>query len=78
MIRFIFLISLVVIVIFTSPFLALPLAVWYSLRYFAPELIFIAALLDAYFGAVSTIPYYTLSAFLVIIVTMFIKRYIMI
>ncbi|OGG41962.1 hypothetical protein A2837_02010 [Candidatus Kaiserbacteria bacterium RIFCSPHIGHO2_01_FULL_46_22] len=78
MIRIPLLIFTAIIAVFTTPLLALPIAFWYSLRYFAPELIVIAALLDAYFGAVAALPYYTLTAFLMIIVTMFIKRYIMI
>jgi len=78
MTRTILLIFLSFITIFASPFLALPIAFWYSLRFFAPELIVLSAFLDAYFGVVAELPYYTLSAFFMIIVTMFIKRYIMI
>lgn len=78
MIRVISFLALFLITLFTSPYLAGLLAFWYSLRYFAPELLILAAVVDASFGAVADMPYYTLGAFSILMVTMFIKRYIMI
>lgn len=78
MIRIISLLFLFLIAVFTSPVLAAFLAFWYSLRYFAPELIVLAVFIDASFGTVATLPYYTIGAFILVLMTMFAKRYIMI
>lgn len=76
MFRLIHLILLIIAAIFLSPLFALPLAVLYSFRYYAPELVIIGLLLDVYFGVVSNWPEYTIFAFIIVIVGEMARRYI--
>jgi len=53
----------------------LPLAVWYSMSWFAVELVVLGAFIDAYFGVGILIPYYTLTAVLTVVASECAKPY---
>ena len=63
--------------IFVTPLISLPVAFFYAMRYFAPELILVGYLFDVYFGALFDFPYYTLVAGLIILSTEIAKRFLM-
>lgn len=65
--RIIHFISLIVLCVFVTPLIFVPLACIYAMRYFAIELLPLAFLIDIYFGAANSLPLYTISAFLLII-----------
>lgn len=50
------------------PLILLPLALWHALNWRAYELLIIAVCADAYFGISYTIPYYTISTLIILIV----------
>ena len=64
-----------VVSIFVPPLVILPLAILHALSWFALELIVFAALIDIYFGVVSDLPYYTLSAIVIVLVVEYLKPY---
>lgn len=56
-----------------SPWLLLPFIILHALSWFAIELLVIAAAIDAYFGVAHMMPYYTLSAFVIVAAAEWIK-----
>lgn len=60
--------------LFLPVWLVVVLAGLYAWRFFALELIFIAALVDAYFGLAVSWPYYTIGAFTIIVMAEYAKR----
>jgi len=70
-------ISTLLVTVFVTRILALPLAAYYAYRYFAVELVVLAFLIDVYFGQASNWPFYTLSAFLIVFAAESAKRYLM-
>lgn len=73
--RLLSLIGLFLITTFTTPLLSLPLAIWYAVRYFAPELILVGAMLDSYFNVAATWPHYTVGAGVIVLVSELVKRH---
>ena len=73
--RIAFFIGIFLIGIFTTPLLLIPLAIIYAYNYFAIELLVMGFLIDTYFGAASTLPLYTIGAFLIILGSETAKRY---
>lgn len=63
---------------FASLWLAAALSLWYGIRYFAPELIVLGALIDAYFVSSGHWPYYTIAATFLVLTTTLAKRNFMI
>lgn len=61
--------------IFVSPWVILPLAVLHALSWFALELVVFGVLIDVYFGVGISIPYYTLSALLIVFIAEYVKPY---
>lgn len=59
--------------LFVSPWLALPLALAHAYLWRAYELAVIGVMIDAYFGVVAFVPYYTLAAFFILTVAAWIK-----
>ncbi|MEL6804238.1 MAG: hypothetical protein AAFO91_10695 [Bacteroidota bacterium] len=55
-------IVIIFLAVSVSPLILLPLAVLHAFSWFALELVIIGALIDAYFGGVQLMPYYTLAA----------------
>lgn len=55
------------------PLVLLPFVILHALSWYALELIFIAALIDGYFGVAFGIPYYTLVAGVIVLVAEWIK-----
>jgi|GEM_PF-5923325 len=75
-IRILTFLLLFIISIFITPLLTIPLAIWYTLHWYAPELILGAILIDIYFGTAHW-PYYTIMALILIILAEISKRYLM-
>ncbi len=75
--RLLFLIGLLLMSVFITPFIYLPFVFTYAMRWFAPEIIVAGSLLDAYFGGASAWPIYTIGAFLVVAAAELGKRYLM-
>lgn len=59
--------------LFFSLWLVAPLAVAYSLVFFAPELIVFGVLIDAYFGFGNAVPVYVIGASLIVVVSELLK-----
>lgn len=72
-VRIIAFILIVLGVLFFSPWLMLPFVIAYAFVWRAYELLLLSACIDAYFGAASMIPYYTLAAGCIIILLESIK-----
>jgi hypothetical protein len=64
--------------IFITPLIALPLACFYAMRWFAPELLVVGFLIDCYFGAASSWPIFTLATFVIIVSAEAAKKYLLI
>ena len=75
--RIIHFISLIILSVFVTPLVFVPLAFLYAVRYFALEILPLAFLIDIYFGAANPLPLYTISAFLLIISLEVSKHYLM-
>lgn len=75
--RIIHFVGLSLLCVFITPFVYIPVAFLYAARYFAIELIPLAFLIDVYFGSVSSLPLYTISAFLLIMSFETGKQYLM-
>lgn len=58
------------------PLILLPLAMWHALNWRAYELIIIAVCADAYFGISYTVPYYTVSTLLILMVAEWLREHI--
>jgi len=69
--------GLALLCVFVTPLIFVPLVFFYSLRYFALELIPLAFLIDIYFGGGATLPLYTIGAFLLIVSLEISKHYLM-
>lgn len=63
--------------IFTTPWLTLPFAAMYSLRWYAPELLMIGCVIDIYFGVSGTWPIYTVTAFVLVMAAELGKKHVM-
>ena len=75
--RAIFIVLIFLSVLFTSPWLAAPFAAIYALRWFAPELLIIGAVVDIYFGVADAWPFYTIGAFVIVLAAELGKRHVM-
>jgi hypothetical protein len=64
--------------IFITPFISLPLACFYAMRWFGPELVIAGFLIDCYFGAASAWPLFTIATFLIVMVAEAAKKYLLI
>ncbi|MEX0913037.1 MAG: hypothetical protein WDZ56_00745 [Candidatus Paceibacterota bacterium] len=60
-------ISIVILSVFITPLISLPIVLWYALRWYAPEIIVLGLIIDAFFGGTNGLPYYTTTAFLLVI-----------
>lgn len=56
-----------------SPWLLLPFVLLHAFAWFAVELVVIAALIDAYFGILHPVPYYTLAAVVIVVLAEWLK-----
>lgn len=74
-VRFLTFIGTILLSLFVTPLIAGPVAIYYALRWFAPELILLGSLFDVYFGAIDTWPTYTLGGFLIVLASEIGKRY---
>ena len=61
--------------VFLPIWLVIPLAVAYAVRFWAIELVVFGALIDAYFGAVTAWPYYTLAAIAIVVTAELAKQH---
>lgn len=75
--RLISIVGIFLVTIFTTPLLSLPLSVWYSFHFFAPELIVLGAVLDSYFNIAGAWPYYTIGTALIVLGAELSKRHFM-
>ena len=73
MIRLLASIIILSLSIVASPLLLLPIVVMHALAWFAIELVFIGAIIDAFFGTLYVVPYYTLAAIGIVCVCEWIK-----
>lgn len=64
--------------IFITPIIALPLACFYAMRWFAPELVVVGFVIDSYFGAASQWPVFTITTFLIVMIAEAAKKYLFI
>ncbi len=71
-------VGLAVLSVFITPLLAVPAALLYAWRWYAPELLLLGLAIDAYFGPMSEWPYYAIGSFLIVAGTEIAKRYLMI
>ncbi|MEX0931087.1 MAG: hypothetical protein WDZ68_02205 [Candidatus Paceibacterota bacterium] len=71
--RYISFIVIAISSIFVTPWILAPLVVLYALHWRAYELLIVAACIDAYFGVASSIPYYTVSVLMILIVMEWVK-----
>ncbi len=76
--RIIYFLVLVVIGLFVTPIISLPLAIIYALRWYALELIILGWVFDTYFGNIADWPYYTLALFALVFIAEVAKRYLMV
>lgn len=76
--RLLYLALLLVVGIFVTPIISLPLALLYAMRWYALELILIGYVFDVYFGGVADMPYYTIVLALLVFVAEIAKRFLMI
>lgn len=70
-------VSIIILSVFITPLISLPIAFWYALRWYAPETIILGLIIDSFFGAASGFPFYTMAAFLMIISAEFAKASLM-
>lgn len=70
--------AIIVLSVFITPLITLPIVFWYALRWYAPEIIILGFIIDAFFGSASTLPYYAITAFLIVISAEFAKTSLMI
>ena len=56
-----------------SPLMLLPLVMLHALAWFGWELLIIGALIDSYFGVVHTVPWYTLTAVVLVVLAEWLK-----
>lgn len=75
MVRIIFLILIILSALLVNVWLTLPFVIVYAMRWFAPELMLLAFLIDGYFEDVVTWPVFTIATFLIIILTSLTRRY---
>jgi len=61
--------------IFLPSFILVPLAAIYALRWWAVELLFMGAAIDAYFGVVDSFPYYTSAAAFIVLTAEYAKKH---
>lgn len=76
--RLLYLVLLLVVGIFVTPIISLPMALLYAMRWYAVELILIGYVFDVYFGSVADMPYYTIVLALLIFTAEVAKRFLMI
>lgn len=76
--RLLYLVLLLVVGIFVTPIISLPMALLYAMRWYALELILIGYVFDVYFGSVADMPYYTIVLALLIFTAEIAKRFLMI
>ncbi len=68
--------SLIVLAsIFAHPLIVVPLVFFYAMNWYSLETIVLAALIDSYFHAINNYPVYTIGAFIILLSTELIKRY---
>ena len=70
-------ISIIILSVFITPLISLPIVFWYTLRWYAPEIIILGLIIDSFFGAASGFPYYATAAFLLVISAEFAKSSLM-
>lgn len=75
LIRLFFLILLCLAGLFIHPLIVTPFIFLYAMRWYAPELLLLAALLDGYFHAVSSWPLYMLGVFALVLGAELTKKY---
>lgn len=66
-------VAIIILSVFITPLISLPIVFWYTLRWYAPETIIVGLMIDSFFGGASILPYYTIAAFLMIISAEFAK-----
>ncbi len=69
--------AVIILSVFITPLISLPIVFWYALRWYAPEIIILGFVIDSFFGGMSGLPYYTIAAFLMVIVAEFAKASLM-
>lgn len=70
--------AIIILSVFITPLISLPVVFWYALRWYAPEIIILGFVIDSFFGGMSGLPYYTTAAFLMLISAEFAKTSLMI
>lgn len=73
--RSFFFIGVLLLSLFITPLIAVPVALAYARLWFAPELIAIGFLIDTYFNASGAWPWYTIGAFLLVMAIEIAKKY---
>ena len=76
--RLLYLVLLLMVGVFVTPIISLPMALLYAMRWYAVELILIGYVFDVYFGSVADMPYYTIVLALLIFTAEVAKRFLMI
>lgn len=76
--RILYFCILIVIGLFITPIISLPLAALYALRWYALELIVLGYVFDTFFGSIADWPYYTLALFTLVFIAEIAKRYLMV
>lgn len=72
------LVLIIILGIFVTPILSVPVAFHYAMRNFAPELLLLGYIFDTYFGSMSHFPYYLVGAATLVFVAEIAKRFLMI
>ena len=75
--RLLYFLLLVILGLFVTPLISIPLVIYYAMRFYALELIVAGYVFDVYFGRVSDWPYYTIVLALLVFGIEIAKRYLM-
>lgn len=65
--RLVALVFIIILSVFITPLISLPVVFWYALRWYAPEIIAVGLIIDTYFGGMNSFPYYATVAFLLVV-----------
>lgn len=76
--RLVYFIVLLIIGLFVTPIIFVPLALYYAMRWYALELILVGYVFDVYFGHVADWPYYTVTTAALVFGVEIAKRHLMI